>query len=210
MDVSNEKFITLDALMYYKLKADAAVQAAIAAATSGLASTDDVESAVSAAVASALTYKGAKATVAELPSSENKVGDVWHVAADECEYAWDGSEWEALGGVLDVTWDSVSGKPSTFAPSAHTHTVGDLSGTLPVSKGGTGATTAESARSALGAAPSSHGHAAMTGASSTSAGAAGFVPAPSAGSQDKLLRGDGTWAALAEATNADIDALFDE
>lgn len=35
----------------------------------------------------------------------------------------------------------------------------------------------------------------MTGATSSSAGTAGVVPAPAAGSQDKFLRGDGTWAA---------------
>lgn len=35
----------------------------------------------------------------------------------------------------------------------------------------------------------------MTGATGSAAGTAGYVPAPTAGSQDKFLRGDGTWAA---------------
>lgn len=34
---------------------------------------------------------------------------------------------------------------------------------------------------------------AMTGATSSAAGAAGIVPAPAAGNQDSVLRGDGTW-----------------
>jgi hypothetical protein len=34
---------------------------------------------------------------------------------------------------------------------------------------------------------------AMTGATSGAAGAAGIVPAPAAGDQDSVLRGDGTW-----------------
>lgn len=36
----------------------------------------------------------------------------------------------------------------------------------------------------------------MTGASSSAAGAAGLVPAPAAGDQDKYLKGDGTWAVV--------------
>lgn len=37
------------------------------------------------------------------------------------------------------------------------------------------------------------GASAMTGATSSTAGAAGFVPAPAAGDEGKYLRGDGTW-----------------
>lgn len=36
----------------------------------------------------------------------------------------------------------------------------------------------------------------MTGATASTAGAGGFVPAPAAGAQDKFLRGDGTWQSL--------------
>lgn len=36
----------------------------------------------------------------------------------------------------------------------------------------------------------------MTGATASSAGAAGLVPAPAAGAQHKFLRGDGTWVTL--------------
>lgn len=44
---------------------------------------------------------------------------------------------------------------------------------------------------------------AMTGATSGTAGTAGYVPAPAAGDQDKLLKGDGTWAAPTSATASD-------
>lgn len=38
-------------------------------------------------------------------------------------------------------WSSITGKPSTFAPSSHNHSAANItSGTLPVSRGGTGAT----------------------------------------------------------------------
>lgn len=38
---------------------------------------------------------------------------------------------EAGGEAAPVAWDDVTGKPSTFAPAAHTHAAGDInSGTL--------------------------------------------------------------------------------
>lgn len=46
---------------------------------------------------SVMTYKGTKATVAELPNSGNQQGDVWHINEDGSEYAWNGSSWEELG-----------------------------------------------------------------------------------------------------------------
>ena len=50
-----------------------------------------------------MTYKGTKATVSALPSSGNKVGDLWHVTADGGEYAWDGSAWQEMGSVIDLS-----------------------------------------------------------------------------------------------------------
>lgn len=73
------------------------------------------------------------------------------------------------------TWDSITGKPSTFPPSSHTHTkydvglgsvdntsdsekrvayattAGSINGTLDITKGGTGSTSAVGARTNLGA-----------------------------------------------------------
>lgn len=40
----------------------------------------------------------------------------------------------------------------------------------------------------------------MKGASAETAGEAGFVPAPAAGDQDKVLKGNGTWEAIKETT----------
>ena len=49
--------------------------------------------------------------------------------------------------------------PTTMTPSAHTHAASDVtSGTLPIARGGTGGTTAETARNALGAAAATHTH----------------------------------------------------
>lgn len=48
-------------------------------------------------------------------------------------------------------WSAITGKPSTFAPSIHTHPASDLTTVVPVTKGGTGAVTAAGARENLGA-----------------------------------------------------------
>lgn len=88
------------------------VESAITA--KGYATADSVDSKVNAAkaelqgkiteaVSSALTYKGVKATKAELPVEGNKTGDMWHVTEDANEYAWDGSKWEPMGGAVDLS-----------------------------------------------------------------------------------------------------------
>lgn len=49
-------------------------------------------------LASVYKYKGSKATFAELPTTDNVVGDVWDVAENGgTNYAWTGTEWDALG-----------------------------------------------------------------------------------------------------------------
>lgn len=63
----------------------------------------ELQGAITAAVSSALTYKGVKATKAELPVEGNKTGDMWHVTADANEYAWDGTKWEPMGGAVDLS-----------------------------------------------------------------------------------------------------------
>ena len=55
-------------------------------------------------LASAMHYKGTKATVAEVQALTGMVaGDVWHVTADGSEWAYDGSTWQELGKVIDLS-----------------------------------------------------------------------------------------------------------
>ena len=71
-----------------------------------------IHSAEELGLSSALRFMGTNAAVANLPTTGNKVGDVWHVTADASEYVWTSElKWEALGSVHDA------------ASSTHTHTV---------------------------------------------------------------------------------------
>lgn len=55
------------------------------------------------------TYKGSKATFAELPVVDVAVGDVWNVEesydghAAGTNWVWNGSEWDALAGSIDLS-----------------------------------------------------------------------------------------------------------
>ena len=53
-------------------------------------------------ISAVLRYKGVKATVNALPSSENTTGDVWHVTETSGEYAWDGTQWQELGTAITI------------------------------------------------------------------------------------------------------------
>lgn len=71
-----------------------------------------IHSAEELGLSAALVFKGTQTAVANLPTTGNKVGDVWHVTADDCEYVWtEDSTWEALGSLHDA------------ASSDHTHSV---------------------------------------------------------------------------------------
>ena len=69
----------------------------------GYQTASDVESAISTALTSVYTSKGTKATVSALPSTGNKVGDIWHVTENGGEYYWNGTEWEEMGSILDLS-----------------------------------------------------------------------------------------------------------
>lgn len=47
-------------------------------------------------------FKGSVTNFAALPAEDNVAGDVWNVEATGMNYAWTGSEWDALGEVFEV------------------------------------------------------------------------------------------------------------
>lgn len=60
------------------------------------------EYAKTADLVSALEWKGTVATVSALPTGASK-GDIYHVTANSGEYAWDGTEWQELGSIIDLS-----------------------------------------------------------------------------------------------------------
>lgn len=55
-------------------------------------------------ISTVFVYKGTVATTGDLDSIEDpKVGDCWNVEADGNNYAWNGSEWDKLGGTVDLS-----------------------------------------------------------------------------------------------------------
>ena len=70
-------------------------------------------------ISAVFTFKGTKATVAELPSSGNKVGDVWHVTEDDNEYVWtDSNAWEGLGVTISLEGYATEAWVQTYAATA--------------------------------------------------------------------------------------------
>lgn len=89
----------------------------LAAGDIGITTIDGVEGeniqaaleAINTKASTAYKYKGSKATYEELPATGNQVGDVWNVVAVHgttpagTNYAWTGTEWDALGGLVDLS-----------------------------------------------------------------------------------------------------------
>ncbi len=61
-----------------------------------------IYTAFATAVTGAYKYKGSVATQEDLPSSGNKVGDVWNVQATGMNYAWNGTSWDPLGSDFNI------------------------------------------------------------------------------------------------------------
>lgn len=75
----------------------------------------DIDTKISAALGSAMKYKGTKATTAQLPTSGNSIGDVWNIS-NACEasgslpkvnagdsVAWNGTSWDVISGTVDLS-----------------------------------------------------------------------------------------------------------
>lgn len=89
--------------------------------TTVAAAVEDVKS----SLASALTYKGQKATVDELPTEGNKCGDVWSVTNKSAEYVWivndeetGAGHWEELGTAVDLSGYATKAQVTTDIATA--------------------------------------------------------------------------------------------
>lgn len=148
-------------------------------------------------------------------------GDTVKVLATEKIYAIiddtklsseEGYEVYTAGGAASVPWSGVTEKPEKFNPSEHNHKGSEITLTGYVKAETVAAIKdTDSLNVAVGKlekgldgkqaagdyAPADHSHSVMTGASTSAAGTAGFIPAPAAGEQESFLAGDGTWKAAA-------------
>ena len=52
---------------------------------------------------SAMHYKGSVATYSALPTSGQKVGDMYNVEDDGHNYAWNGTTWDKMSGTVDLS-----------------------------------------------------------------------------------------------------------
>ena len=74
----------------------------------GYQTATDVQNAIDASVASAFEYKGSVNDAASLPSTGQKVGDVYNIVAASSygpagmNVAWTGSDWDALGSSITI------------------------------------------------------------------------------------------------------------
>lgn len=75
----------------------------------------------SADLVSALEWQGTKDTLAEVEAIENpKKGDVWHVKANKGEYAYDGTTWQELGSIVDLSDYYTKGEIDTQVSTLNT------------------------------------------------------------------------------------------
>ena len=76
--------------------------------------TDSGNYALKSDITNVYKYKGSVATYAELPSSDNTVGDVWDVQTDGMNYAWNGTAWDALGMKVQLNWATTADIDAMF------------------------------------------------------------------------------------------------
>ena len=62
-----------------------------------------VQSAITTALSSVMHYKGSVATYDDLPTTDLTVGDVYNVIDTGANYAWSGSGWDELSGIIDLS-----------------------------------------------------------------------------------------------------------
>lgn len=87
---------------------------------------------VDSKVASVMKYAGSVKTVDDLPDSDLTIGDVYNVEEDGSNYAWDGEQWDKLGGTIDLssyaTVESVQTGLEGKADVVHMHNIADING----------------------------------------------------------------------------------
>lgn len=79
---------------------------------------------VNSKLTGAMHYKGSVATVADLPSTGNEIGDFYNVTDTGANYAWDGTQWDDIGSIVDLAPYARKDQDNTF--SANNEFTGDI------------------------------------------------------------------------------------
>lgn len=135
------------------------------------------------------------------PHRTSQGAHLWYRMHNSSNMSDGWSNWTAItkkpatAGVADsassVAWVNVTGKPSTFTPSSHTHgvikslSVNGTTITCTKDDGTTSTITTQDTNTTYGT---------FKGATTSEAGSTGLVIAPMAGNANRYLRSDGTWA----------------
>lgn len=89
---------------------------------------------VDTAVSAVYKYKGSVSTEAELPEDSQTIGDVYNVEDTGMNVAWDGTKWDKLGSVVDLsgyaTTANVNAELAKKAPLTNPTFTGTVTGTF--------------------------------------------------------------------------------
>lgn len=94
----------------------------------------DEEVATKQDLSTVFKYKGSVASYANLPTSGNEIGDVWNVLDTDKNYAWNGTSWDDLGGVVDLSNYYTKTQIDTLLNSLETEIENIIDGTTTVKK----------------------------------------------------------------------------
>lgn len=123
-----------------------------------------------------------------------------YIVVDETKLSSeDGYEPYTADSATSVPWSGVTGKPSTYTPSSHTHAksqITDFPTSMPANGGNSSTVNGHTVNSNVPANAKftdTNTWIALKGATTSAAGTAGYAPAPAAGAANRYLRSDGTW-----------------
>ena len=161
---------------------------------------------------------------------QNDTGVMYYVKDDTKLTSEDGYEVYTAGQASSVPWSGVTGKPSSFTPSTHTHTIAQISNissasvasatkatqdadgqdiastyikNLSISGKTVTVTRGDGTTFTATTQDTNTTYSNFTGATASAAGSAGLVPAPATGyNSDRFLKADGTWAVPPNTTYA--------